>query len=473
MFCFARLRPVKSLAIPRKIKVAVYPGEVLRTSNYRYGMLRLSLAVQLAFSRSLSVVFALGPCVQGGCMEQTAKPNPVRLLLEKISTDGNPGAARGFFPFSRATKTLGRIHASGMGNDHLKRYGLAAFAVLFALVTRLTLMPLLGNIRYPFIAFIAAIVFCAWSCGLWPSVFAMVLSIFCAWFAFLSPHAFFRLQQPGLRLEGPSAIVAFGALSLFIIAFGESTRRARINLENGVRERTEALSAANEGLRSLTAQLLELQDAERRRLARELHDSVGQILAAISMNMQALKKMELPAAAEATLKDNAELVREGSRQIRTISHLLHPPLLDEIGLLAAVKWYVDGFSERSGVAIQLKAPEHLPRLDQSVETTTYRMIQECLTNIHRHSGSSSGSIEIARTSEGLTVVVADKGKGIPAEKLRNAHRASGVGLKGLTERIRQLGGTLSIYSDRRGTIITAKLPADFAGARTEARAASV
>ena len=334
------------------------------------------------------------------------------------------------------------------------RYALAIGSVLLAITIRLSLTPFVGPELFPFTILLAGVVFSAWYCGLGPSIVAAVISLCGAWYAFLDP----RLSLPEKNLRDQiSGLIVFAVVSGFIIALGEANRRAREHLEQRVRERTAELSVANEQLRTLTAQVLKLRDDERRRLARELHDSVGQLLAAISMNIGVLQSADLPPEAMAALSENAGLVKEVSREIRTMSHLLHPPLLDELGLLPALKWYVEGFSNRSHIAVNFNAPDDLGRLDSDVETAIFRVIQECLTNIHRHSGSASAMIAVSRDERKLQIIVQDKGKGIPAEKLDGSGHL-GIGLTGMRQRMVQLGGNLEVSSDGDGTTVRAILP---------------
>jgi signal transduction histidine kinase len=253
-------------------------------------------------------------------------------------------------------------------------------------------------------------------------------------------------------------MVLFTVVSAFIVALGESNRRARAMLETRIRERTAELSIANQSLRAITARILHLQDDERRRLARELHDSVGQLLAAISMNLDSMRDEPLPSPERTKILDSRNLVEEVLRQTRTISHLLHPPLLDELGLVSALKWYLDAFSTRSKIAVTLKALEGFPRLDNDSETAIFRVIQECLTNIHRHSGSEVASVELRHGPQAVEVTVRDSGTGIPVDKISNPDALVGVGLGGMRQRISQLGGTLEVHSDSSGTVVTATLP---------------
>jgi PAS domain S-box-containing protein len=242
----------------------------------------------------------------------------------------------------------------------------------------------------------------------------------------------------------------------------QSLSEARDHLEKRVQERTAELKTANESLRQLSIRLLRMRDEEQRRLARELHDSVGQLLAAISMNIDIVstEAHQLSPATAKCVSENAGLVQEVSREIRTISHLLHPPLLDEAGLASALRWYTEGFAERSKIKVELEIGNDFGRLPNDMEIAIFRVIQECLTNIHRHSESDEAAIRISRNGEHLTVHVQDKGKGIAPEKQRELASSGrgGVGFGGMRERLRQLGGSLEIQSDANGTLISAILP---------------
>ncbi|MGA9208098.1 MAG: PAS domain S-box protein [Terriglobales bacterium] len=218
---------------------------------------------------------------------------------------------------------------------------------------------------------------------------------------------------------------------------------------------------AEESLRALSGRLLQIRDEERRRLARELHDSAGQILAALSMNLTPLEseaRRAAPTAAQA-IKESLGLIDQLSRELRTLSHLLHPPLLDEVGLASALRLYLEGFAERSKIKVDFECPDDFGRLPQDVETAMFRMVQECLTNIHRHSGSPVARVLLSRSDHEVRLEVEDEGKGIPPEKRRvmDSGGMPGVGIGGMRERIRQLGGTLEISSNGRGTLVMARL----------------
>jgi len=209
------------------------------------------------------------------------------------------------------------------------------------------------------------------------------------------------------------------------------------------------------------SRLQAMQDEERRRLARELHDSVGQNLAALSMNIAIVSAQshKLDSLGARAVSENAHLVEQVSREIRTISHLLHPPLLDIAGLASALRWYADGFSERSNIKVDLEIPRDFGRLPDELEIAMFRIVQECLTNIHRHSGSTTATIRLHQEGNRLAVQVRDSGKGIPLEKQHELIESGrgGVGFAGMRERLRHLGGTLEIQSDGSGTVVSATL----------------
>lgn len=245
-------------------------------------------------------------------------------------------------------------------------------------------------------------------------------------------------------------------------------RRHQETLEAEVRLRTRELEERNtdvlrqtEQLRELSRRLMQMQDEERRHMARELHDSAGQTLTMLGMSLAQLVQKagrrfpELAGDAEKT----QELVQQLHREIRTASYLLHPPLLDEAGLPSALSWYVQGLTERSDLDIQLQIPQELERLSRDLELTIFRIVQECLTNVHRHSSSKTAAIRIAREADVVTVEVEDNGKGMSPERLLEIQsKGSGVGIRGMRERLRQFGGSLNIFSDESGTRILVMIP---------------
>lgn len=246
----------------------------------------------------------------------------------------------------------------------------------------------------------------------------------------------------------------------------EALQRAHEELESRVKERTAELEKAQEDLRALSTRLLQMQDEERRRIARELHDTAGQVLAALNMNLVPLeeKLQALDANLARPVTESIVLVDELSSDLRTISHLLHPPLLDEAGLASAIQWFVEGFAERSKIPVDLILDPDVGRLSADMETTIFRLVQECLTNIHRHSDSKTACIRIERDARGIRLQIRDQGRGI-SSAARDSRR-TGVGIQGMRERVRQLGGTFDIWSGSTGTTVTALLPEVTLSART-------
>ena len=216
---------------------------------------------------------------------------------------------------------------------------------------------------------------------------------------------------------------------------------------------------AEEALRKLSGRLLGIQDQERRRIARELHDSLGQYLAGLKIAIQMLSaRLD---ASDPLLRECTEILDKSIAETRTLSHLLHPPLLDEAGFASAASWFVTGFSQRSGIPVSLDMPPDLPRLPESVEIALFRVLQESLTNVHRHSHADSAEISVEADAEQVTIEVRDHGCGIPhhiLEHLEGEGSRLGVGLAGMRERVHELGGVLEVKSDERGTSIRATIP---------------
>jgi PAS domain S-box-containing protein len=226
-------------------------------------------------------------------------------------------------------------------------------------------------------------------------------------------------------------------------------------------QRNHQMLRASDGLRELSGRVLRVQDEERRRIARELHDSAGQILTALGLELGSLAQdlHKVAPQLESNLAEALELVQQLHREIRTTSYLLHPPLLDEAGLHSALSWYLDGLRERSGIEIDLDVAEGFGRLPRDIELVIFRLIQESVTNIHRHSGSASAEIRMARESDAVTIEVQDHGKGMSEEELRKIREGgSGVGIRGMRERLRQFHGELRIESGRLGTQVLVRIP---------------
>jgi len=248
----------------------------------------------------------------------------------------------------------------------------------------------------------------------------------------------------------------------------ERLRRLSESLDADVRARTAELEERNrevltraEQVRELSWQVLRIQDEERRHIARELHDSAGQNLAVLGMNLATIAQKAKKRAPEMSesVDQAIEMVQELNKEIRTTSYLLHPPLLDENGLPAALSWYIRGLSERSGLDTAFSISEQFGRLPRDLELVIFRLVQECLTNIHRHSGSKTANIQIHRDSERILIEVRDQGKGIPRDRLAQIeYGISGVGIRGMRERLRQFQGEVILDSVGPGTTVVVTIP---------------
>jgi PAS domain S-box-containing protein len=248
----------------------------------------------------------------------------------------------------------------------------------------------------------------------------------------------------------------------------DALRKSKEFTEEEVRARTRELESRNaemlqqsEQLRDLSHKMLQMQDDERRHVARELHDSAGQILAALGMNLAQVAKLARDSAPEVAkgLAETQQYVDQLSKEIRTTSYLLHPPLLDESGLPVALRWYAGGLEERSGMKISVTIPDNLGRFGHEMELMMFRLVQECLTNIHRHSGSKTAEITMRRDGHEICLDIRDHGKGIPPERLSSIQaQGGGVGIRGMRERIHPFHGSMEIESNAGGTRISFRIP---------------
>jgi PAS domain S-box-containing protein len=288
-----------------------------------------------------------------------------------------------------------------------------------------------------------------------------------------------RLRKDGSRFWASVIIAAVRNETGELLGFGKVTRdftermQAQIALENEVAEKREAqkrLGDSEKSLRKLSLHLLRTQDEERRRIGRDLHDSLGQYLAVLKMKLDSLASAS-PAATKKEEEDETSrdmgqclrLVEDAIKEVRTISYLLYPPMLEEMGLPSAISWYLDGFSTRSGIKTTFEVPSDFGRLSRDSELAIFRVLQETLTNVHRHSGSHIVHIRLFTKDGMVTLEVRDEGKGIPAGLLEQSGQdwmgAPGVGLRGMNERMRQLGGRLELVSTEEGTTVSAMVPA--------------
>jgi signal transduction histidine kinase len=364
-----------------------------------------------------------------------------------------------------------RAYLRGSRADPLRPYLAAVLAAGVALALRGLLAQFVVD-SHPYTTCFVATAFSVWYAGLGPSLFTATAGWLGARCFFIAPLYTLRIATT----EERNSAIAYSLISLAIILFGDLSRRTinkqhktqrhllRIQgeLEERIRQRTALLELTNKDLRDLSAQLLNVRDDEQRRLARHLHDTTGQTLAVLTMSLHCLEReaQKLSASIAKTAAESAALAKEVSDSVRTVSYLLHPPLLDEAGLKSALAWYVDGFDARSGIKVHLEMPADFQRQPSDLETAVFRIVQECLTNIHRHSGSLTAHIRIYQFAGGLALEIQDTGRGISAEMLSKISSVglAGVGLRGMRERVTALGGDFEILSEGSGTTVKVAIP---------------
>ena len=349
-------------------------------------------------------------------------------------------------------------------------YALAATAAVAALLLREVLGTAFGT-HYPYHTAWLAIIFAAWYCGIGPSILAVAIDAVGIWYWFLLPKDSFTGKNHVEYL----GMLGFLVFSGIIVAMGESNRRSFIKreraeqalqkandeLEARVKERTAQLERLNDSARRLSAKVIAVEDEGRRRIGRALHDSLGQYLAMLKITLDRLRARS---GTDATLAAEClDLVEQCLTETRTISHLLHPPLLDELGLSSATRSFVEGFSRRSGFTVTLDLPaESDTRLPANLEIALFRAVQEGLTNIHRYAEATSANISLMTDTSSVQLIIRDNGKGMPPsllKQIREGTAESGVGLAGMRERFRELNGALEIQSDQSGTTLTITVPA--------------
>lgn len=275
-----------------------------------------------------------------------------------------------------------------------------------------------------------------------------------------------RLRKDGSKFWASVVITALRDESGTLVGFAKVTRdiTERLRAQRALEESQHKLQISEKSLRELSLHLLRTQDEERRQIGRELHDSLGQYLSVLKMRLDALRN-----AAIRKKQGNADeleqcslLMNEAVKEVRTISYLLYPPMLEEMGLKTAIPWYLDGFAQRSGIKTKFETSSEFGRLHRDVELAMFRVLQESLTNVHRHSGSTEATIRLGVENDEFFLEVSDKGKGISVQKFEEGGRdwmgSRGVGLRGMTERMRQIGGRLEISSTDRGTVVRAVVP---------------
>lgn len=293
---------------------------------------------------------------------------------------------------------------------------------------------------------------------------------------FITPHSWQALdaalalatQGPAegeLKIEGSGSRSPKIRLRLAPVQVGNETIIQLVTREEKSGQAREELKKSEASIHSLSGRLLRLQDDERRRIARDLHDITGQELAVIVMSLSQLARTlgEPGIDVKEQISESIELVRKVEQEVRTLSYVLHPPLLDELGLVSALGWYVEGFNRRTGLDVSIVAPSDFGRLSTEKETALFRVVQEGLTNVLRHSESKRAEIELSSSESDVQIKVEDQGKGVTPEVLRKLNGPKemlGVGIPGIRERLRQFGGTLRVHSNSRGTVLTAIVPRD-------------
>jgi signal transduction histidine kinase len=251
-----------------------------------------------------------------------------------------------------------------------------------------------------------------------------------------------------------------GAVDYISVPIVPRLLRARVRVFVELYRKTRELERLNGELRSISSHLIRVQDDEHRRIARELHDGLGQELAALKMILVQIPNHNSVDAKDQAADEASEIVARAIQQVRSLSHLLHPPLLDEVGLLSAIQWYLDGLTKRSGIATSLEVqPADFPRLTRDLETAIFRVIQEALTNVFRHSEASKAWVTLGQQKDQVIVKVGDDGKEIGTEIAEMRPGSLGVGLAGMRQRAKELGGKLRLTNGNPGTLVEIVIPA--------------
>lgn len=282
-----------------------------------------------------------------------------------------------------------------------------------------------------------------------------------------------RVRKDGSRFWVNALVTAMHDESGKLLGFSKITRdvteRMRHNeaLQKEIAEKEQArqdLVQSENSLRQLSLELLRTQDEERRRIGREMHDSIGQYLSALKIKLGLLeaRNPNLDPLSQRDLRQCTTVLEECVKEVRTISYLLYPPMLEEMGLKSAINWYLEGFMQRSGIKVNFNAPASLERPSRDIELALFRVLQESLTNVHKHSGASLVDIQLSRENGAIHLNVRDYGRGLPnaiASATRPVSSLFGVGLRGMNERMLQLGGRLALSSASPGTLVRATVPA--------------
>ena len=250
-----------------------------------------------------------------------------------------------------------------------------------------------------------------------------------------------------------------GAVDYISVPVVPELLRAKVSVFAELHRKTKQLEILNHELRKLSWRLITSQDEERRRIARELHDGLGQELVAIKILIHRFLRQSSGLAAKRSDNEVSEMVDRAIQQIRSTSHLLHPPLLDEVGLLSALRWYLDGFTQRSAIQTSFQvSPDNFPRLTRELETAIFRIVQEALINVFRHSQASKASVTLSWRKAEVVTTVRDDGRGIGEQVARLQPGSIGIGIEGMRQRARELGGELRLASANPGTLVEVVIP---------------
>lgn len=281
-----------------------------------------------------------------------------------------------------------------------------------------------------------------------------------------------RLRQDGSRFWANVVITALKDADGRLRGFAKVTRdfTDRMQAERELRESKRKLEVSEKSLRELSLHLLRTQDEERRRIGRDLHDSLGQYLSVLKMKLDSLHRFASQTQSQhlTELSECAQLTDDAVKEVRTISYLLYPPMLEEMGLKSAIPWYLDGFTKRSGIKTTFEASPEFGRLSPDIELAFFRVLQESLTNVHRHSGSPTAIVRLRMENDAASLAISDEGKGAKNGNFEEGRQdwmgALGVGLRGMSERMNQIGGKLEIASSKAGTTVTGTVPVPKASA---------
>jgi signal transduction histidine kinase len=259
-----------------------------------------------------------------------------------------------------------------------------------------------------------------------------------------------------------------GAVDYISVPVVPQLLRAKVTVFVDLYRKTRQLEALNHELRRLSSSLIAAQDQERRRIARDLHDGLGQELSGAKMMLDCLQlPNQSPEWKEKAVGEASALIDQAIQQVRSLSHLLHPPMLDEVGLASSLQWYLDGLTKRSGLETSLKfEPDDFPRLGPELETTIFRIIQEALTNVFRHAEARKASITLILTEDQIVVTVCDDGKGLPGSVTDFEADKIGIGIAGMRQRVKEFGGELRLRNGNPGALVEAIIPTQSTPART-------